>query len=33
MTLAELEEALDLALEMGRVEVAKRLRERIRALR
>jgi hypothetical protein len=33
MTLDQLEESLDLALEMGRIEVAKKLRERIKALR
>jgi hypothetical protein len=33
LTVAQLEEALDVALEMGRIEVARRLRDRIRALR
>ena len=32
MTRERLEAALDLALEMGRIEVARRLRERIRVL-
>ena len=33
MTLEQLEEALDVALEMGRISVARRLRDRIKARR
>jgi hypothetical protein len=33
MTLAQLEEAFDLALDMGRIEKARELRDRIKFLR
>jgi len=33
MTLEQLEQLLDVALDAGRIEVAKRLRDRIRGLR